>query len=109
MIIKFTSPQLVGYGFDVGADRVVRFNKHPDGTYMNTRATYSINTRQFTHFDLREAALKEKKPVVQQHTPAKPTSKLTWIIIGLLIIGVLSMTECSFNVNATIDESSEHE
>ena len=73
-IIKFDAGSDVnGYGFDLIGDRVVRFNKHPDGTYLNlylnTRATYSINKKQFTHFDLRKLALQK-----QEATAAKPST-----------------------------------
>lgn len=111
MIIKFKTPELAGYGFDVAADRVVRFNKHPDGTYLNTRATYSINTRQFTHFDLRTTAIKDPVdlPVVSQVESELTTKDVTahvlkilkWSIIGLVILSILLVGQCSFDTSFT--------
>jgi hypothetical protein len=99
-MIKFTTPDLDGYGFDLTADRVVRFNKHPDGTYLNTRATYSINKKQFTHYELRQHALGRSTPlvVVEQKKPRNKWVIFAWVVlIGFIVVG--SVTECSFTVN----------
>ena len=104
-MIKFTTPDLEGYGFDLAADRVVRFNKHPDGTYLNTRATYSINKKQFTHFDLRTKAIKDtdvvNKPI------EKPKTYKKWIIIAICFLVIISLGECSVETtsNLTIENT----
>jgi len=101
--IKFTTTELNGYGFDLEADRVVRFNKHPDGTYLNTRATYSINKLQFTHYDLRQLALKER-PLGQIVEEKKLTNKRTkWIfILALFVFVAFSSKTCTVKVNGDV-------
>lgn len=93
-MIKFNTPDLDGYGFDLAADRVVRFNKHPDGTYLNSRATYSINKKQFTHFDLRSKAL-------QSPSFNKPSKSYKWVIIAIVVLIIVSLSECSFETTIT--------
>jgi hypothetical protein len=105
VIIKFNDPSLVGYGFDLEADRVVRFNKHPDGTYLNTRATYSINKGQYTHYELRTKAL-----VLQPKVPKIKLDRFWLKFPGILIpiifvILVVSITQCSFNFSINQDQS----
>jgi len=99
-MIKFDHPTLTGYGFDVAADRVVRFNKYSDGTYLNTRATYSINKMQFTHFGLREIALKQE--VIPTTTVKPRTNKHKWFIIGVIVITIAFLTDCSFEFNSDV-------
>jgi hypothetical protein len=95
---------LHGYGFDTLADRVVRFNNHADGTYMNTRATYSINGKQFTHYDLRQAAI----DLVDDSSVTIDIDTETWIkraIVVLMILTVLALIgQCSVNVQFDIIE-----
>jgi len=94
-MIKYTSPELSGYGFDLEADRVVRYNKHPDGTYLNTRATYSINRRQFTHYALRSQALKEKT--------GEKKKRVKWGVIALFVIIVALLSNCSVEVSVNVN------
>jgi hypothetical protein len=101
-MIKFDN-ELIGYGFDVQADRVVRFNKHPDGTYLNTRATYSINKSQFTHYDLRVLALnlmKSCSPVVSK-TRFKIKPKWFFVAFAAILIATM-MTDCTFEYSSNI-------
>lgn len=104
-IVKFGSPHpLYGYGFDVVADRVVRFNKFPDGTYLNTRATYSINGSQYTHYDIRQQAL-----LLNVISDSRvPIDTETWIkraIIVLMILTVLALIgQCSVNFQIEVIE-----
>ena len=100
-MIKFDK-ELEGYGFDAQADRVVRFNKHPDGTYLNTRATYSINTRQFTHYELRQRALASVTPAEK---PAKVKSfKFWWITAALVVVLCAGNSTCSVHLKSTVEE-----
>lgn len=107
-LIKFsdTSP-FFGYGFDISADRVVRFNKHADGTYQNTRATYSINKKQFTHFEIRNAALNFKT----ESNKNKFLIHFNWkfFIAFFVLLFVISSSECSFNMNTKIQAEAEQE
>jgi hypothetical protein len=97
-IIRYDpSSYLAGYGFDLAADRVVRFNKRADGTYLNTRATYSINTRQYTHFEMRAEALKMQAVTHGLNPPFKIPRWVFTAVIMLLVL--LSFAECSVNVN----------
>jgi hypothetical protein len=93
---KFNTPDLEGYGFDLAADRVVRFNKYPDGTYLNTRATYSINKKQFTHFYLRSQAIQEQQeqPIVNEKKLYK-SNYPNWVIVAGLILVLVSLGKCS--------------
>ena len=103
-IVKFSVHSDVnGYGFDLAADRVVRFNKHPDGTYLNTRSTYSINQKQFTHFELRKLAL-------QSQASDTPTKTRKWLKIAFIIlIGLILLRSCelNFTFDLTSDSASE--
>lgn len=94
MIIKFKNDSDVnGYGFDLVADRVVRFNKHPDGTYLNTRSTYSINQKQFTHFELRKLALQ-----LQNQNQDQPARTRKWLKIAFMILfGLVVLHSCELN------------
>jgi hypothetical protein len=107
-LVKFPeTSDLTGYGFDIGADRVVRFNKHADGTYQNTRATYSINKKQFTHYDLRKAALELKSEVSTKIKQGSMNIKWKWVIGVMALVFILSASECSFNVNSEFNVSQE--
>ncbi len=100
-LVKFPeASDLTGYGFDIIADRVVRFNKHADGTYQNTRATYSINKKQFTHYDIRKAALSLKSEV--STTGKKINFSWKWIVGAIVLAFIFSASECSFNVNTDV-------
>lgn len=100
-VTKFTRKDLLGYGFDVSADRVVRFTKHADGTYMNTRATYSINQKQFTHYELREEALTEK------HSQVVGSTRRTWLWVTVALLGFMAVAtkSCDFTYDVTFDAS----
>lgn len=100
-MIKFDK-ELEGYGFDAQADRVVRFNKHPDGTYLNTRATYSINKRQFTHYELRQRALASAVPV--EKLVKVKTFKLWWIAAAFVVILCAGNSTCSVHFKSTVEE-----
>jgi hypothetical protein len=101
-MIKFEN-ELVGYGFDVQADRVVRFNKHPDGTYLNTRATYSINKLQFTHYDLRVLALKLMKSCSPVASSSNFNIKPKWIFRTFAVILIATMmTNCTFDFSSNV-------
>jgi len=106
-IVKFTASDLDGYGFDIAADRVVRFNKHPDGTYLNTRATYSINKGQHTHYRLREIAIQESVPVINKQS--NPQRSIKWILVAVLVV-LFAFSECSFEIrnDVTIDNQETH-
>ena len=95
-IVKFNqSSGLIGYGFDLPADRVVRFNEHPDGTYLNTRATYYINRKTYTHSYIRTAAL-------QPFPSTAVTKKRKWgwiILIGVILVLVLGKCEMTVSIN----------
>jgi hypothetical protein len=101
-MIKFNTLDLDGYGFDLVADRVVRFNKHPDGTYLNTRATYSINKKQFTHFDLRTQAIKDRP--LGEMPVEKPLHKTykKWMIVAIFLLVIVSLGECSFEASSNV-------
>lgn len=101
MIIKFKNDSVVsGYGFDLVADRVVRFNKHPDGTYLNTRSTYSINQKQFTHFELRKLAL-------QLQNQDQPARTRKWLKIAFMILfGLVVLRSCELNFTFDLNSDS---
>ena len=110
-IVRFDEDQnflgLDGYGFDLLADRVVRFNKHPEGVYMNTRSSYTINTRKYTHFELREFALsllKSEEERVKFKPQKKKKKVFLWIVVSVLIMTLLS--NCSFNFDIEINSHS---
>lgn len=100
-MVKFSADTpLQGYGFDLQADRVVRFNKYPDGTYLNTRATYSINQRMFTHYELRQYALDHSSNKVVSSNKGNSIKTYTFKVpLFVLLIGVLLIialpTSCS--------------
>ena len=100
-IVKYNDEDLKGYGFDVMADRAVCFNKHPDGTYMNTRSTYSINKAQYTHFDLRFRAINQNTAQVAEKINGKRRSYWRMAFYVAIVLLVVSLAECSvaFNVN----------
>ena len=105
-MVKFPdTSDLKGYGFDVAADRVVRFNKHPDGTYLNTRATYSINGKQYTHYDIRNRSMNSQSA----HPPANKIKR--WAVIAVFAMLIAILTDCSvnFSVNSTITQEGTHE
>lgn len=82
MIIKFRNESDVsGYGFDLAADRVVRFNKHPDGTYLNTRSTYSINQKTVHAFrttETRAAVAKSRSTRANTQMAQDRVHDLVW-------------------------------
>lgn len=98
-VVKFTSNDLDGYGFDVAADRVVRFNKHPDGTYLNTRATYYINRKTVTHMDLRKTALSQNVPTDKP----KSYNRKKFIIIAAILVVIFALTECSVEFKSDVN------
>jgi hypothetical protein len=101
-MVKFTNLDLDGYGFDLAADRVVRFSKHPDGTYLNTRATYSINKNHFTHFDLRTQAIKDQSlGEIHVERPLHKTYK-RWMVVTIFILVIVSLGECSFEASSNV-------
>ncbi len=103
-LIRFgASHELIGYGFDIIADRVVRFNKHQDGTYLNTRATYSINKKEFTHFQIRSKAIAEK-PLIDSIL-IKKESRYGWKLIGFIVLMVAMLSNCSMNFSFDINNS----
>lgn len=104
-IVKFGSPHpLYGYGFDVVADRVVRFNKFPDGTYLNTRATYSINGSYYTHYDIRQQALL-LNVISDSNVPIDTETWIKRAIIVLMILTVLALIgQCSVNFQIEVIE-----
>jgi hypothetical protein len=104
---KFNTPDLEGYGFDIEADRVVRFNKHPDGTYLNTRATYSINKKQFTHFYLRSQAIQEP-PIISEKNLYKLNPKRKWLIATVLFLVFVSLVKCSGVFTVKLTNKTEH-
>jgi hypothetical protein len=101
LIRFYDGHELIGYGFDIIADRVVRFSKHQDGTYLNTRATYSINKKEFTHFQIRSMALKEK-PI---NIISKKESKYSWKLIGFVVLAAVMLTNCTMNFSFDINSS----
>lgn len=102
-IVKYTTDQLIGYGFDVAADRVVRFNKHPDGTYLNTRATYSINKSQYTHHHLRTVAIHQSQ---QTDAPLPRSKKIWWWVLGMVMVGIIvSTSTCTFTSDISVTQS----
>lgn len=109
-VVKFhEGHKLNGYGFDLGVDRVIRFNKHPDGVYLNNRATYSINKKEYSHSEIRQCALDLEFHSDEQETGMSGWGK--WVIVGVILAIVLSITTCSVNVTvnsttttATADE-----
>lgn len=100
-MVKFSADTpLQGYGFDLLADRVVRFNKYPDGTYLNTRATYSINQRMFTHYELRQCALdhssSEVAPLNKDNSIKTYTFKVPLFALAISVLLVIALpTSCS--------------
>lgn len=104
----FNLENLEGYGFDVAADRVVKFTKHAEGVYLNTRSSYSINRGKYTHYELRQIALKylnQVEPIVQKQKSSK-----RWIWITLAIIMLCSITTCSVDFNLAVKPANvEHE
>lgn len=101
-IVKYTSDQLQGYGFDIAADRVVRFNKHPDGTYLNTRATYSINKSQYTHHHLRTVAIDQSQ---QTDTPPRLKKIWWWVFGAIMVVLIVSTSTCTITSDITITQS----
>ena len=105
-MIKFKH-MLIGYGFDVAADRVVRFTKHPEGTYLNTRATYDVNGRTYSHHALRGIALSltepEQIPVFRSEPSFVEKHKVKLIVLAI-VFALLSMAEWSFTVDIETDE-----
>lgn len=100
-LVKFAelSP-LHGYGFDIQADRVVRFDKHADGTYLNTRATYSINKQQFTHFALRAEAIKQQGFVSDMRKTEATVNRNRWLVAFVAFFIVLaSISRCTITVD----------
>ena len=98
-IVRFNTEDLVNYGFDLTADRVVRFDKHPDGTYLNSRATYSINKLEFTHYAIRSAALKQQSVGVKLSKFS--WDKVKWFVFCIALVAAASVTTCTVNVNHT--------
>lgn len=102
-MIKFTTLDLDGYGFDLEADRVVRFNKHPDGTYLNTRATYSINKKQFTHYDLRVKALRIETTISEKSSEKQVLKNYhKWIVGVIIFLVIISLGECSVETHSNV-------
>lgn len=102
--MKFQHKDLVGYGFDLVADRVTRYSKHLDGTYMNTRATYQINQRTWTHHQLRTLMIEENKTTQTRKV-------FPWKVIAITLIVVQFISMCSdanvnFSSNVEIHEVS---
>ena len=105
-IIKFDAGSDVnGYGFDLIADRVVRFNKHPDGTYLNTRVTYSINKKQFTHFDLRKLALQKQEATAAKPSASKGKKWLKYVLIAAVLLIVMKACTVNFSVDINSDST----
>lgn len=100
-VIRFNREDLVNYGFDLEADRVVRLDKHPDGTYLNSRATYSINKMEFTHYALRSIAVKQHS----SYTKFKLFSwdKLKLVIFCTALVLAASVTNCTVSISHTDD------
>ena len=109
-VVKFhDGHKLNGYGFDLVVDRVIRFNKHPDGVYLNNRATYSINKKEYSHSEIRQCALDLEFHSDEQETGVSGWGK--WVIVGVILAIVLSITTCSVNVtvNSTTTTTTEGE
>jgi hypothetical protein len=106
MIVRFEKGSALDqFGFDLRSDRVIRFDKKSTGTYMNTRATYTLNEAVYSHLFLRTKAIE-----IQTGTKA-PAQKKNYIIAGIVVVVLLSslLSECSTNfnveVNSTVVES----
>lgn len=97
--MKFTRDDLIGYGFDLDTDRVIRFTKFVDGVYLNTRATYSINKLSFTHYELRLAALNQIKVTTHNKIWNLNRRVFYWLIVLLIIIFMTA--SCDFNFSFT--------
>jgi hypothetical protein len=103
-MIKFTQPHLIGYGFDVAADRVVRFGKHPEGVYLNTRATYDINSHEYTHFRLRELALEQQAMGLMRKLKKPGLHSIPkWIWVLLAVACIFSCSEINISGNITTE------
>lgn len=92
---------LYGFGFDVVADRIIKYGKHAGGVYLNTRATYSLNGRIYSHYQVRKEAVD-----IQGVIPTKRTRSnyFSWIIALILLFVTLSVTECTTNFTISIQE-----
>ena len=104
MIVRFEKgTELENYGFDLRADRVVRFDKRPTGTYMNTRATYTFNEKSYTHLFLRTRAIELQTATKKPEVEVKKTNWVKWSIIVVVIAIIASLTECNTSLNVEVN------
>lgn len=97
-IVKYSSHELAGYGFDRSEDRVIRFNKHPDGTYLATRVSYVINNRSYTHRELRMLSFDVAN---WQRDNNSPRFYLIVFLVIALLLGTM-LSQCSVNVYTNV-------
>ena len=107
MLVRFEKgTDLEKYGFDLRADRVVRFDKRPSGTYMNTRATYTFDDKNFTHLYLRTKAIEIQTKTVEASSSSGLSKKnkiVKWIGIVAVLALIASLTECTANFNIEVN------
>lgn len=106
MLVRFEKgSNLENFGFDLRSDRVIRFDKKLTGTYLNTRATYSINERQYTHLFLRTKAIdiKTSNESSDKKLQIMKPKILKWVGILMLCVIFGLVTECSTSFNFAVN------